>query len=327
MEVRNPTYRGEIVLGAESDAVPKARRFAVQALPELTGEPLDDVRLLVTELVTNAVFHAGAPVKVRIRRLPASVRIEVEDTGRGVPVRALHSEGQMTGRGLALVSALSTAWGVDRLPTGSKVVWATVSEAVDTEDSVVELAAERALPHLYGETNDVGERLHEVRLGSVPTDLLLDAKRHLDNVVRELTLAKSAELASGVSLPEPMSNLITSVMTDFADARTEIKLQALAAAADGEPLTELVLRLPLSAADAGERYLEALDLADRYALAARLLTLSAPRSHQDFRRWYVQALVDQLRAVSLDMEAPPVEPFSARNVENTTNRRIGTADC
>ena len=49
----------ELVLGAEPDAVPKARRFAVEALPELATEVLDDVRLLVTELVTNAVFHAG----------------------------------------------------------------------------------------------------------------------------------------------------------------------------------------------------------------------------------------------------------------------------
>ena len=306
----------ELVLGAEPDAVPRARRFAVEALSELPDEILDDVRLLVTELVTNAVFHAGPPVKLRIARLPESVRIEVEDSGRGMPVRAHYSDQQMTGRGLSLVSALSSAWGANPSGRGGKIVWAEVSEAID-EAAPIEPVIEPANPGAGAPIGYPGthadEQLYEIRLGAVPTDLLLAAKRHIDNVVRELTLAKAEESASGVSLPEPMSELVRAVIHDFADARTEIKLQALAAAAHNEPLTELVLLLPVSAAEAGERYLAALDEADRYARAARLLTLAAPRSHQDFRHWYVQCLVDQLRAVSLGVAPPPISPFQGRD--------------
>jgi serine phosphatase RsbU (regulator of sigma subunit) len=149
-----------------------------------------------------------------------------------------------------------------------------------------------------------------MRLGAVPTELLLAAKSHIDNLVRELTLAKAEESVSGAALPEPMQQLVETVTTDFADARAEIKRQALAAAARGASSTEVVLHLPASAADAGERYLAALDEADRFARAARLLTLAAPRSHQIFRRWYVGSLVNGLRAAGKGQIPPPRMPFS-----------------
>ena len=87
------------------------------------------------------------------------------------------------------------------------------------------------------------------------------------------------------------------------------RIHGLNVAARGDAETELVLELPVSAADAGERYLEALDAADRYARASRLLTLSAPVLHRVFRRWYVEALIDQLRAADYGEPAPPVPLF------------------
>ena len=79
----------------------------------------------------------------------------------------------------------------------------------------------------------------------------------------------------GAKLPSAMAKLVETVTGDFADARAEIKRQALAAAARGEQLTDLELHLPLSYAEAGEQYLAALDEADQYARAAQLLTMKA----------------------------------------------------
>ena len=311
----------ELELGAELDAVPKARHFAVGALAELPAEVVDEVQLLVAELVTNALLHAGPPVRLRMVRIHRFVRVEVEDPGHGLPVQMSQSDQQMTGRGLSLVAAVSTGWGVDPLPNGGKVVWAEVPEAAASHGKPVapEMDVEALLARW---TNDEpAEPLYDVRLGSLPTDLLLSAKGHGDNLVRELTLASAEEFASGAGLPEPTAGMVRTVMNDFRDVRTEIKRQALAAAARGDALTELVLRLPESAADAGERYLAALDEADRHARAARLLTLAAPRSHRVFRHWYVRSLVDQLRAASQDRAPTSVEPFPTALVDEV--ERLG----
>src|SRR5207302_1269019 len=83
-------------------------------------------------------------------------------------------------------------------------------------------------------------------------------------------------------------------------------------AARNEASTELRLTLPASAADAGERYLAALDEADRYARGARLLTLETPPVHRVFREWYVGALVDQLRAVAAGAPPAPIMTFPQR---------------
>ena len=70
-----------------------------------------------------------------------------------------------------------------------------------------------------------------------------------------------------------------------------------------------MLSLPLSIAAAGERYLAALDAADRYARAAKLLTLAAPVSHRVLRRWYVRALIDHIHAVEAGNPPPEPPPF------------------
>jgi hypothetical protein len=151
-----------------------------------------------------------------------------------------------------------------------------------------------------------------VSLGAVPTDLLLEAKAHIDNLVREFTLAASAATDGGASMPPDLADLVQTVVHDFADARLQIKQQAVAAAARQEPHTELRLTLPASAADVGERYLAALDEADRYARAARLLTLETPQVHRVFRQWYVESTVAQLRLVSDGLETGPVQTFQQR---------------
>ncbi|MBL7523902.1 GAF domain-containing protein, partial [Frankia sp. CNm7] len=107
----------------------------------------------------------------------------------------------------------------------------------------------------------------------------------------------------------PLARLISVVTTRFAEARQEIRRQALAAASAGAARTSLRLALPLSMADAAEEYLDALDAADQYARAARLLTLESPPRHWAFRHWYISSLVAQLRAASRGEPAPVTPTF------------------
>ncbi|GGZ45890.1 hypothetical protein GCM10010387_45250 [Streptomyces inusitatus] len=92
------------------------------------SEVVDDAVVLTSELVTNAVIHAGTAADVLCLRSADSVRVEVGDRypERGVPIQAtghtfasLDSE---NGRGLMLCSALASRWGVEYTPT-HKQVW------------------------------------------------------------------------------------------------------------------------------------------------------------------------------------------------------------
>jgi serine phosphatase RsbU (regulator of sigma subunit) len=287
----------DVAFPNEPDLVPTARRLVSRAVAGRDPRLVDAAELIVTELVTNAVLHGAAPVAVRLADTGEHVRIEVEDRSHRMPVIPQHSIDQMTGRGLSLVAALSSTWGVDPLPHGGKVIWADVG--VNTHNQGPDRVDLDDLLDVRPASSQVR---HTVRLGAVPTHLLLQAKAHIENVVRELQLAG----ANRSGLAPAAVALIETVTQDFAEARTAIKRQALAAAERGDPTTDLVLHLPASAAAAGERYLAALDEVDRYAEAARLLTLESPPDHRVFRRWYVQALVDQLRALgSGKAPAPP----------------------
>ncbi|MDF3292299.1 SpoIIE family protein phosphatase [Streptomyces sp. RB6PN23] len=91
------------------------------------SDVVDDAVVLTSELVTNAVVHAGTAADVLCLRYPASVRIEVADhyPEREVPLhegdRVSHPDRE-GGRGLILCSALASRWGVEYAPT-HKQVW------------------------------------------------------------------------------------------------------------------------------------------------------------------------------------------------------------
>jgi len=292
--------------------VPLARRFAAQALAGPSDTTLlTAAKLVVSELVTNAMLYGGRPVVMRLRPRDNGVRVEVQDGSRSVPMLALADSGAMTGRGLALVEALAHRWGVSPVP-GGKVVWCDLGSTPRWVAGEPELDAD-ALLRAWDDEEPEAEQRYTVRVGDVPTDLLVQAKAHVDNLVREFTLAAAgASSGQSVAVLPGLSDLVEAVVHRFADARQAIKRQALTAAARGEARTSLTLNLPASAADAGEAYLAALDQADAYARAARLLTLETPPQHKVFRRWYVEAVVAQLRAAASGQPAPARQTFEQR---------------
>src|SRR5690349_19443696 len=110
-----------------------------------------------------------------------------------MPVAVRESTEAMTGRGLALVAALSRAWGVESGRPGHKIVWAEVPLiATNLERTEPDIDIDALLAE-WPDDVDEDER-YEVRLGSVPTDLLLEAKAHVDNLVREFALAVTQDL-------------------------------------------------------------------------------------------------------------------------------------
>ena len=110
-------------LPREVDAPRRARRAVADFEHDLPPEREQAAKLLISELVTNAVKYGGSgPVQVELSSSPRDFRAEVVDRGSGfhAPVRDtsdLHTPG---GWGLHLVEVLSDRWGKH---AGSTHVW------------------------------------------------------------------------------------------------------------------------------------------------------------------------------------------------------------
>lgn len=95
----------------------------------LRPELVDDARLVVSELATNAIRHAGTAFTVTVACRGDDVTIHVRDGSALEPVMGLRSATSLHGRGLLLVHALSAAWGVTTDDDGGKSVWATLGSS------------------------------------------------------------------------------------------------------------------------------------------------------------------------------------------------------
>lgn len=101
-----------------------ARQIVLSACTDAAAEELCfDALLVGTELVTNAVNHARTALGLTVRAWPATVRIEVCDRLPERPALRPADVSSPNGRGLAIMTALCSAWGVDPTAKGKRV-WA-----------------------------------------------------------------------------------------------------------------------------------------------------------------------------------------------------------
>ena len=110
----------------EGRSVAAARAFVRVTLTEWdAGEVVDDAVLLASELVTNAIVHAGTAAEVTCLRDAQGVRIDVTDRypKRELPAPSMGSDLEDEGgRGLFLSASLASAWGVE-YTAHEKHVW------------------------------------------------------------------------------------------------------------------------------------------------------------------------------------------------------------
>jgi anti-sigma regulatory factor (Ser/Thr protein kinase) len=118
---------GHRVFPGRADQVARARRFAVESL-DPGAEARDQVSLLVSEAVTNALLHSSSgrdqgTFAVTYALSGGRIRVEVRDDGAPVaPRRRVHGVDSMTGRGLDLFDAIADRWGF-RGDERGRVVW------------------------------------------------------------------------------------------------------------------------------------------------------------------------------------------------------------
>ena len=115
----------ETVLAADPESAALARDFVRRhLLAHRLSHLVEDLRLVVSELATNAVAHARTPFIVSLSSAQGSVRLAVRDESPAVPVSGTVDVMDMSGRGLMIVELLSQEWGTSTDARGFKSVWA-----------------------------------------------------------------------------------------------------------------------------------------------------------------------------------------------------------
>jgi phosphoserine phosphatase RsbU/P len=130
-------------LFASRPASVRAARHFIDECVELLGlRSLPDIRLMVSELATNAVLHSDARFDVTVERLDeGTVRVELRDFGPGLPHYLNRGVAAESGRGLQIVDLLAESWGVDVRPGGlGKSTWFVVASGPASATNAVNAA-------------------------------------------------------------------------------------------------------------------------------------------------------------------------------------------
>jgi anti-sigma regulatory factor (Ser/Thr protein kinase) len=114
----------EVELPRDRSCAVRARRWLEQHAPAETPSPaMDDVKLVVTELVENALMHGKGRIILRLEPRPTALHVEVTDEGEGAAIKIRARGTQIGGWGLVLVDRLADSWGAFE---GTTHVWADV---------------------------------------------------------------------------------------------------------------------------------------------------------------------------------------------------------
>lgn len=281
-----------MLLQPRPSSVAEARR---QIRDLLTGsgreDLLDACLLLVSEVVTNALLHAGTEIELRAVLLTGGVRVEVGDGSPHLPTPRSYAATAGTGRGLAMLESMVDDWGVTRLPHG-KLVWFQLSSAGRPSGA--------ADPAVVRHTDTSGPRRTSDRTVAVDLlnmPLLLHAawQEHVEALLREYLLANlDTDGADAIQRHADAADAIAVVEEHTPRSRSwRITDEMFGEAA--EPLVSATVRVPVP-----ETSVPHFDTLDRVVEAAaalaedgQVLTPPIQPAVDDFRRWLCREVLAQ----------------------------------
>ena len=292
----NPTdghpESARLALTRSPSSVGAARRFIEgRAVAWSLPQPATDQLVLIgSELVTNAVLHARTELTLALELRDGRVRISVTDRSQAPATLRRYRADAFTGRGLGVVASLSDRWGVSAAADG-KVVWAELTANGDRPSPTP------YAPHLRHTPSAAvaGPDSRTVRFVGVPVDAYLDLQAHNDALFRELELI-SIELEGddAAQVAAPLADLVDQLYRRFRGQRDSYRDVVAAAQARGDRTVELETTVPPAAAAGARSYLTLLEQADELCRSGLLLTSEPPAHVRNLRRWFVEEMAAQL---------------------------------
>ncbi|WP_432571204.1 ATP-binding protein [Kineococcus sp. SYSU DK005] len=317
-------------LPAEPASAALARRHVRRVLAGAVAEDVvTDAEVCASELVTNAVLHAGGTVVLTVHAPgdaagdaagdgPGPVRLEVADPSPVAPQWVPRSLTATTGRGLPLITALSVARGTEVHPAGGgKTVWCELSTAAarpggagPTPDADSLLAAEWAsiADELAGEPTSgstgpgpaapapgAGAGAPPVRLLRFPLRRGVRLREHREAVLRELRLLGMAHAFTDPGT-ERLAGDVTDLLTaEYGGHLNPAEVRKMAALAAGLECVDLEYARRPDHLALLERWIERMAEVDRLGRAGALLTAVEPPDVAELARWIVGEFGRQLR--------------------------------
>lgn len=279
----------------------EARRLLRQFLAEIgRSDWLDAGELAISEIVTNGSLHGHTPMELRLVAYEDRAYVEVRDCNSTMPVQRDYDKEATTGRGMALVAAVTAECGVSSLGSDGKVVWFCLDGQTESEQEVATGwgldGADEPLTDGWGQT-------FEVVLPSMPATLWLSAGQHHDAILRELVLHRAEhedvdlDLAGADNARTTISNALMRAIEDaHATGLTR------PARPDGHPSPlpwvpeHLDLRITIPSGSAGEfaALQDVLDVAERLAVLGDLLCRPGLPEIIAVRDWACEQVIAQL---------------------------------
>ncbi|MDZ5660865.1 ATP-binding protein [Nocardioides sp. S-58] len=282
----------ELTLASSPRAAADARRWVGQVCHRLERPDLVEcAELGVSELVANALLHATAPYKVRVRGTATHPRIEVVDGSPVPPVPPAPVEVDdldlllTFGRGLSMVAQCAVAWGAT-IESDGKIVWFEPAPEV-SEDAAAEWVIDQ---HDQVPPKPTSEATVEVRLVGVDVPLHASLRRQYHELRRELRLL-SLSHQSDYPLAGDLTAMFTNFERQFPDSyRDQLR------AAESQGLHQVDVSFPMMR-EAGPIFVtmtEMFDVADAFCKAERLLSMARTSAQRSLHNWLLGELVHQL---------------------------------
>ena len=261
--------------------MPAARRFVSGLLSAAEQDAwLDEAELAVSELCTNAVLHAHTPFEVTVQAGPEGVYVQVWDDDAVLPTRRVSDAEATTGRGLELVEAVSTSYGV-QVVGPSKLVWFCLG--MSRPDAAEDVLLDRWREPPDETATGQAQAVRDVVLLGMPVPLWISAREHHNTLMREYSLYEQAAQATPGQVPVQL----------VAADRARSMVLAQVRAAGGVDRADLSLQLRREQTRWFEALRDVLDHAERLAGSGELLAPPGPAAIVAVRRWACEQVLHQ----------------------------------
>jgi len=244
--------------------------------------------LLVSEVVTNALLHAGTPIDLSASLDDAGLRVEVSDGSTHLPVRRRYAPTAGTGRGMLMLEQMVDDWGVARHGRG-KTVWFHLASAAHNDERV-ELQE--------GESQDRRTPSETVTVELFNMPLLLHAawQEHAEALLREYLLSSLDESDTN---PIQMHAEATDAIAILEEQipRTDVAMEPDQLMRDAtEPFVSrarLTIEVPVASVPHFITLEHAIEASIGLARSGHILTPPTQPELQSFRSWLCRQVVDQ----------------------------------